>query len=53
MGLDAGYGNLYAHVDGGEYDSENKTFVFYADIVDSSSWGDIFGEYFTITEVLE
>lgn len=53
MDLDAGYGNLYAHVDGGEYDSETKTFVFYADIVDSSSWGAIFGEYFTITEVLE
>lgn len=53
IGLDAGYGMIYAHLEGGEYDSETQTLVIYADMIDSSSWGDLFAQIFTITEVLE
>ena len=52
MGLDAGYGPLSAIPEKAEYDSENSTLVFYMDMYDSSSWGDLFAEYYQITELL-
>ena len=52
IGLDAGYGNISANPKEAEFDSESNTLVFYVDMVDSSSWGDLFPEYYQITELL-
>ena len=52
IGLNAGYGMIYAHPESGEYDAETQTLVIYVDMIDSSSWGDLFPQIYEITEFL-
>lgn len=51
--MNAGYGIINANPKKGEYDSETQTITIWVDMFDSSSWGPLFAESFTITEILE
>ena len=53
IGLNAGYGVISAYPESGEYDPETQTLVIYVDMIDSSSWGDLFPQIYTITEFYE
>lgn len=52
IGLNAGYGVISAHPKKGEYDAETQTLVIYVDMIDSSSWGDLFPQVYQISEFL-